>query len=226
MFLSRRTTQAEYFDSERPMAEVAEFFRSLGRVNRFFDFAHPFREILPALLGEDKCRELTILDVGAGDGSLGRSIGEWARARNWRWRVVNVDNSLSALGLSSNKLNVVGAATRLPFPAGSFDIVVASQMAHHLTDEDVKRLLRESWRVARQAVVICDLHRNLGLYLALCLLFCFQNHPASFRADALLSVKRAWRVGELARLAQEAGVSNATVKLRFGARIVLQARRE
>lgn len=225
MFLSRRTTQEEYFDSERPAGEVAEFFRSLGRVNRFFDFAEPFRNVLPRLLGEADCPSLSILDVGAGDGSLGRAMRDWAGQRGWDWRVVNVDCSLSALSLNVGGLNVVGSAIRLPFRTGSFDVVLASQMAHHLPDPEVKQLLEESWRVARRALVLCDLHRNLGLYLALWLLFCFQSHPTSFRSDALLSVKRAWRIGELARLANEAGVSGASVKLRFGARIILQAQK-
>jgi hypothetical protein len=57
------------------------------------------------------------------------------------------------------------------------------------------------------------------------MLFWFQIHPASFRADALLSIKRGWRLGELARLAAEAGVSGASTKLDFGARVVLQARK-
>ncbi len=225
MFLSCRTTQEEYFDSERPVAEVTEFFRSLGRVNRFFDFAEPFRNLLPKLVEEPECRFLSILDVGAGDGSLGRTVESWAANRGWHWRVVNLDTSLPALALNNTGINVAGSAARLPFRSSSFDVVIASQMAHHLKDPEVKMLLREAWRVARQAVLLCDLHRNLGLYFLLRLLFCFQNHPASFRSDALLSVKRGWRLGELSRLAEEAGVAGATVKLYFGARIVLQARK-
>jgi SAM-dependent methyltransferase len=225
MFLSRRTTQEEYFDRERPVAEVAEFFQSLGRVNRFFDFAEPFRNLLPKLLSEENCRSLSILDVGAGDGSLGKAVQDWAAQRGWKWRVINLDCSLRALGLNRNGLNVAGSAVRLPFRRSSFDVVVASQMAHHLTDAEVKILLQEAWRVTRQAVVLCDLHRNLGLYLLLRLLFCFQNHSVSFRSDALLSVERGWRIGDLARLADEAGVAGASVMLYFGARVVLQARK-
>jgi len=225
MFLSRRTTQEEYFDSERPAEEVAEFFLSLGRVNRIFDFAEPFRELLPKLLHEPECKTVSILDVGAGDGSLGQSVRAWAAARGWNWRVANLDCNLPALKLNVGGLNVAGSAIRLPFREGSFDLVIASQMAHHLTDFHVKHLLQEAWRVARRAVILCDLHRNIGLYLLLRLLFCFQKHPASFRADGLLSVKRGWRVEELLSLAREAGIPGASAKLRFGARIVLHAQR-
>lgn len=225
MFLSRRTTQEEYFDSERPAAEVAEFFDSLGRVNRFFDFAEPFRNLIPKLLGTAECRSLSILDIGAGDGSLGQAMQRWASGRGWDWRVVNLDNSMRALALNPKGTNVAGSATRLPFQQGSFDVVVTSQMVHHLSDPKVKLLLEEAWRVTRRALVVCDLHRNVGLYLLLRLLFCFQKHAASFKADGLISVKRGWRVGELAQLAREAGIQEAVVKLYFGARVILHARK-
>src|SRR5579859_6037486 len=226
MFLSRRTMQEEYFDSERPAAEVAEFFNSLGRVNRFFDFAEPFRNLAPKLLKPTECESLSILDLGAGDGSLGKAMKQWASRRGWNWRVVNLDTSLSALSLNPDGMNVAGSAIRLPFRQSSFDLVVASQMAHHLLDPEVKQLLTEAWRVTRRALIVCDLHRNVGLYLLLQVLFWFQTHPASFKADGLLSVKRGWRVGELARLAADAGIERATVKLYFGARVILQARKD
>jgi ubiquinone/menaquinone biosynthesis C-methylase UbiE len=222
MFLSRRTTQEEYFDSERPVDEVAVFFNSLNRVNRFFDFAEPFRNLLPKLLTPLQCRSLTILDVGAGDGTLGKIIESWAQQQGWNWRVINLDMSMAALSLVSGASNVVGSATRLPFQTGSVDVVISSQMAHHLSDGDVTRLLGEAWRVASRVVLVCDLHRNAGLYMALKLLFCFQSHSAVFKADALLSVKKAWRVKDLAELARAAGL-RPTVKLYFGARVILHA---
>jgi ubiquinone/menaquinone biosynthesis C-methylase UbiE len=225
MFLSRRTMQEEYFDSDRPWAEVAEFFQSLGRVNRFFDFTHPFRNLIPALVGEADCQSLWLLDLGAGDGSLGKTVCEWAAQRGWNWRVVNLDSNVLALGLNENGLNVAASATQLPFGAGSFDVVLAASMAHHLKDGEVTLLLREAWRVARRGVLVCDLHRNLALYLALKLLFCFQDHPVSFKSDALLSVKRGWRKADLTRLAEQAGLDTAQVKLYFGARLILQARK-
>src|SRR5262249_45475914 len=223
MFLSRRTTQEEYFDTERPVAEVAEFFQSLGRINRFFDFAHPFRNLVPRMLGEADCQSLSILDLGAGDGLLGRTIRDWAANRGWNWCVVNLDTSLAALALNGDGLNVAASALQLPFGPASIDVVVTSNMVHHLKDADAARLLQEAWRVARRAVVLCDMHRNLGLYLALMLLFWFQDHPASFKSDALISVKRGWRKADFTRLAAQAGIGSAKVELYFGARLILQA---
>jgi len=225
MFLAHRTTQAEYFDADRPAAELAGFFRALARLNRFFVFAKPFQQSLPKLLGESRCASLSILDLGAGDGLLGQLLSDWASQRGWQWRVTNLDLSLVALGLNPTGRNVAGSALALPFRSGSFDVVIASQMTHHLADAEVRQHLREAWRVSRQALVLCDLHRNPALYAMLWLTLRFQRFPEPFRSDGLLSVKRSWQLSELRKLAADAGIEGAQVSLYFGARVLLQARK-
>ncbi|HWI56821.1 MAG TPA: methyltransferase domain-containing protein [Bacillota bacterium] len=223
--MSCRTTQAEYFDSERPLAELAEFHQCLDRVNRFFLFAEPFQRRLPRLLGATACRSLSVLDLGAGNGLLGKELQGWAARRGWDWRVTNLDLSQAALRLNPSGRNVAGSALALPFSTGSFDLVIASQMTHHLTDEQVQRHLREAWRVARSAIFLSDLHRNAALYWVLWLFLRLRRFPESFGADALLSVRRSWRSHELQRLATQAGIAQAQVEVYFSARVLLHARK-
>lgn len=223
MFLGRRSTQTEYFDAERSEAELAEFFRALNRINRLFVFAEPFQRWLPQLLGTSTCRTASILDLGAGDGFLGRVLCEWAQERGWNWRVTNFDLSVPSLRLDSAGRKVAGSVLALPFRAASFDAVIASQMTHHLTDAETRQHLAEAWRVAGRVIMVSDLHRNAALYGMLWLLFHLRRFPATIAADGLLSVKRGWRVPELRRLATAAGIERARIGLYFGARILLQA---
>ncbi len=225
MFFARRNTQAEYFDAERPAAELAELFRALQRINRLFVFAEPFKRWLPRLLGEAGCRSVSILDLGAGDGSLGKVLCEWAAKRGWQWRVTNLDLSPLALRLNPGGRNVAGSVLALPFRADSFDIVIASQMTHHLTDEETRQHLVEAWRVAKRGVILSDLHRNAGLYATLWVAFRLMRLPAVISADGLLSVEKSWRVPELRELAATAGIPNVQVSLYFGARVILQAQK-
>jgi SAM-dependent methyltransferase len=226
MFLSHRSRQAEYFDAERSTTEVAAFFRCLGRVNRSFAFSEPFERLLPGIAGEAICQALSILDLGAGDGMLGKKLADWAQRRGWRWCVTNLDLSLLALGLNPSGRNVVGSAFALPFQDASFDLVIASQMAHHLSDNEVIRLLREAWRVSRRGILICDLHRTVLVYCALWFLLRAQRHTGPFYRDALLSVKRGWRVAELGKLAETAQIANVEVSILGRARVVLKGLKE
>lgn len=226
MFLRQRSTQAESFDSpSRPMPEVAASYRQLARANHAFFFAHPFVLTLPRLLGPEQCRSLTLLDVGAGDGLLGRRLETWAAKRGWHWAVTNLDASSQALQLNPSGRNVIGSALVLPFPDAHFDVVIASQMTHHLADPEVAMHFREAWRVARRAVMVSDLHRNLFL-LALVWLgswpLCFSR---AMRQDAVISVRRGFRLDEWRRQAEQAGIPGAQVWLYAATRIMLSAQK-
>jgi SAM-dependent methyltransferase len=226
MFLSRRATQAEYFDlPERPHQEIVEAYTSLAWFNRFFMFADPFQRLLPRFFGLDRCQALSFLDLGAGDGSLGALLTKWAAdKRGWQWRFTNLDVCLPALRLGNSGDNVVASALALPFRDGSFDVVVACQMTHHLTgDSEVVQHLREAWRVARMGIFFSDLHRGPLLYAVLWFIFKLRRYPRHFHHDSLLSVKRGFRAAELQKLAEQAGVSGARARLYYCARIILQA---
>jgi SAM-dependent methyltransferase len=227
MFLRQRSTQAEYFDlPDRSEKEIADSFRDLNRINRFFRFSHPFEAVLPCWLGSNNCERLEILDVGAGTGLLGKTLTEWARRRGWQWRFTNLDNNPVALKIGSQSDNIVGSALQLPFADGSFDLVVASQMTHHLTDAEVVTHWREAWRVTRDAVFISDLHRNPGLYALLWLTLHLMRATPAVLEDGLISVRRGFRRGEWHELAAQAGIPKANVWRYHGTRIILQARKK
>jgi SAM-dependent methyltransferase len=225
MFFHKRSTQAEYFDTPGlAEAERAGAFRELDRINRLFRFSHPFASRLPSWLGKKRCERLDILDVGAGTGLLGKELSAWAQRRGWDWRFTNLDANpvLKSVGPAKT---VTGSALQLPFADGSFDLVVASQMTHHLTDKQVVQHWREAWRVTRDAIFICDLHRNAGLYAMLWLTMHLLRSRRTLRDDGLLSVKRGFRRGEWRELAARAEIPDAKVWLYYGTRIGLQARK-
>jgi SAM-dependent methyltransferase len=226
MFLGRRSAQAEYFDLPgRSASDISSDFRDLDRINRFFQFARPFQEKLPVWLGAERCRELNILDVGAGTGLLAQTLSRWAAKRDWKWNFTNLDANSLAPPSDATAARVVGSALKLPFADNRFDLVIASQMTHHLTDDEAAMHLREAWRVTRDAVMISDMHRNLGLHAVLWLSTLLLGIGRSVRSDALVSVQRGFRCGEFRRLAEGANLGNVRVKLYYGARILLFARK-
>ena len=226
MFFRERSMQAEYFDApERPAAERAAAFRELDRINQFFRFHHPFSSRLPSWLGKERCASLDILDVGAGTGLLGRVLSEWAARRGWDWRFTNLDLNPIRWQPGDGAKTVTGSALELPFPDGSFDLVVASQMTHHLTDREVVQHWREAWRVTSNAIFICDLHRNAGFYGFLWPALCLLRTGPMLRNDGMISVKRGFRQREWRDLAAQAEIPEPRIWLYYGTRIVLQARR-
>ena len=110
----------------------------------------------------------------------------------------------------------------MPFPEARFDVVIATTMTHHLqTETEVVTHFREAARVARRAVLLCDLHRNPFFLSGLWSLLIALRAPTEFRRDGVLSVLRGWRVAEWRRLADAAGLSSARVWQEHGTRVLL-----
>jgi len=226
MFLNDRSMQAEYFDLPgQAVAETALSYRELDRINRIFQFSHPFVSQLPRWLGREKCKKLEILDIGAGSGLLGRNMSRWAAKQGWQWTFTNLDTNAIDPPVGDPARFVVGSAMDLPFADGSFDLVVASQMTHHLAVGDIVRHWREAWRVSRDAVFICDLHRNAGLHSLLWLGMQVMHVSPAIRHDGLASVRRGFRCPEWRKFAETADIPHAHVWLYYGTRIVMQARK-
>jgi len=203
MFLRDRATQAEYLDEPvRTPAELRRHYLALARVNQLTCFHRPFRMWLPQLLGPEACQRLTALDLGAGDGSLGRQLTAWAFERKWHWEFTNLDVNPITTELDPNPRQVIGSVTDLPFSDASFDVVIATTMTHHLaTDAEVVAHFREAARVSRRVILLCDLHRNIVFLAGLWALMLAAGLPREFRADGTLSIRRGWRTGEWQRLA-------------------------
>jgi SAM-dependent methyltransferase len=226
MFLSQRATQAEYCDRlDLPLNEVADNYRQLARFNRLLLVTDPFQRLLVRWLGRGHVKKLSMLDLGAGDGSIGRSIEAWARRRGWDWQVTNLDLNFGALRLNPGGRNVAGSVDALPFADGCFDVVIASQMTHHLTDEEAVRHFREAWRVTRDALFLTDAHRNAGAMAVIWGVLRLMRVSPQFLSDGILSVRRSWRVGEWRALAARAGIFSARVWLYYGSRVMMQARK-
>jgi 2-polyprenyl-3-methyl-5-hydroxy-6-metoxy-1,4-benzoquinol methylase len=226
MFLRQRATQAEYCDRpDLPLEMVTSNYRQLARFNRTMWVSDAFQRVLTCWLGRQRVASLSILDIGAGDGWIGRTISGWAGRRGWKWQVTNLDVNPHALGLRPDRLNVLASACSLPFQNNSFDVVMASQMAHHLTDAEVIAHFREAWRVTRDGLFLSDAHRNGGALLVLWMVLKLIRTTPEFRADGLQSVRRGWRVGEWQRMAADAGIPQAQVWLSYGSRVMLQARK-
>jgi SAM-dependent methyltransferase len=226
MFLSQRATQAEYCDRpDLPLIEVASHYSQLARINRWLLAADPFQRVLVRWLGRTNVGDLSILDLGGGDGAMGRSIETWAWRHGWSWRVTNLDLSIYALRLNSGRRNVAAAVGALPFADNSFDVVIASQMAHHLTNEEALQHFREAWRVTRDALLLADAHRNVLVWCAIGGVLRLMRATPHFLSDGLLSVRRSWRLGEWRELAARAEIPSARVWLYYGSRVMLQARK-
>jgi ubiquinone/menaquinone biosynthesis C-methylase UbiE len=203
-------------------AIVTESFRNLARSNRLFGGVAAVRFGLAQLLPLSPAgTALTLLDVGTGVGDLPRSATSWARRRGVGLTAIGFERSRVAavLARQGGLPSVVGCAGALPFRARSADIVMMSQLIHHLSRDAAIEVIRAADRIARVGVVLADLRRSpvaaIGFRIGAELL----GFDQATKADGVTSVRRGYLPHELSAILRDAGVS-ATVHRRPGFRLV------
>ena len=163
----------------------------------------------------------TLLDVGAGSGDVALAAAAAAARHGIELTPIGLEVIPAAARLTrDNGVGVVmGDGGALPFAAKSVDIVIASQVLHHLPCAVAVRWIAGFDRVARRAVVLADLRRSrlamAGMWLA--------SFPLGMgrttRRDAVVSLRRGYTMREFDEMLGDAGVT-ARAQYRPGFRIV------
>ena len=165
-----------------------------------------------------------VLDVGAGAGDILAHLVTVGARLGVRVQPVAVDVLPAAAQLcrEANLATVVADAARLPIARRGVDIVVVSQLLHHLDRQAAVTLVRALDRIARLGLIVADLRRSFAARVGVRLFSAAMRfHPVTGR-DGAVSVRRGFTAGELRDLCSRAEV-DATVRRRAGFRLVAVA---
>ena len=203
-------------------AAVAESLRNIARANRWFGGAAAVRSGLRRTLGDiPPGTALSLLDLGTGLGDLPAAAVRWGAARGIRVVPVAIELNRIAASLAGGAglPTAVACAGAPPIRDKSVDVVLVSQVAHHLTAPSVIHLLRTCDRLARRAVIVADLRRNRFAPAAFWCGARILRFDRVTVADGMTSIRRGFSPTELRRLLAEAGIKGR-VDQRPGFRLV------
>ncbi len=186
---------------------------SLAHVTGANDWLGGTRSIVRALSGflRDARGPLTLLDIGTGSGEVLQQLVRAAADRGATIRPVGLDANAESLEVARRLAPTLpllqGDARALPFPDASIDFVVATLILHHVPDDAQAQALREMARVAKRAVIIGELERNVLHWIGARLLAAtlWRRNPLT-RHDAPVSVRRGYTPKELESLAAACGL--------------------
>lgn len=209
-------------DPKADPATVAESLHNIARANRWFGGAAAVRYGLRRTLGDvPPGATLSLLDLGTGLGDLPGAAARWAAARQIRLVAVGIElNRIAArLARKAGVPTALACAGAPPIRDKSVDIVLVSQVAHHLTEDSVVRLLRTCERLARRAVIVADLRRDrLAVPAFWCGARLLGFDPVT-RGDGMTSIRRGFSRRQLLHLMDRAGIEGR-VDRRLGFRLV------
>ena len=221
--LSITSIGAELLDDPKAdPATVAESLHNVARANRWFGGAAAVRFGLGRTLADvPPGSTLSLLDLGTGLGDLPGAAVRWAAARDIRLVPVGIELNRIAAGMAreAGVPTALACAGAPPIREKSVDVVLVSQVAHHLTEDSVVRILRTCERLARRAVIVADLRRDrLAVPAFWCGAHLLGFDPVT-RADGMTSIRRGFSRRQLLQLMARAGIEGR-VSRRLGFRLV------
>lgn len=187
----------------------------LEKINRFLGGRRIPLLYLPDFL---KPEPITILDLGTGAADVPRAVASWARVNGGKVGITGIDSNPDILQVAREnvagwpEIHIEQADIRnLPYPPGSFDLVLCSLTLHHFSEADVVAILRRIHDIARGGYIINDLRRNrTAIWLSKFMAQIVITNPIA-RFDAPASCERAFTPAELRALAHRAGMSRFSI---------------
>ncbi|HKP30364.1 MAG TPA: methyltransferase domain-containing protein [Gemmatimonadales bacterium] len=199
---------------------VEESLGNIARANRWFGGLAAVRHGLARLL-RGRIGPVTLLDVGTGGGDVPRMARAWCERQGMTLLPFGLERHPAAARLAheGGLQTSIGCGGSLPLRDAAVDVVVLSQVAHHLDADSCVAVFRECDRVARIGVIVADLHRSVAAQAG----FWVASHALGFdrvtRVDGMTSLRRGFTTATLRQLLQQTGV-DARVERRPGFRLV------
>ena len=225
--LAHRDRQPELMDD--PALDPAEHRRALAGLARINRWSGSAKLLWPPIrdLARQLNRPLCILDVATGSGDVPLSLLDRAKREGITLDITGCD--LSPLAIDEARSRGGNATFRTldvlnePLPGG-FDVVTCSLFLHHLDEPDVVTVLR-AMAAAGSLVLVSDLVRSRFNLLQVWVAARLLSRSRVVHVDGPLSIRGAFTVAEMRRLAEHAGLTGATVQSKFPCRMLLTWRK-
>ena len=202
--------------------------RGLARINRWSRSVAAIWPVVEGAARRTTGRPVRVFDLACGAGDV--LVGLWRAAARAGVPVAldGCDVSPVALEHAARRSADAGATVRL-FQAdalrdilpGGYDVVCTSLFLHHLADEEAVAVLGRMKRSSEQVVVVDDLLRSPAGYALAWAGTRLLTRSRVVHTDGPLSVRAAFTVPEVRRVADAAGLTGATIRTHWPYRFLL-----
>lgn len=172
-----------------------------------------------------KTAEITIVDVGCGNGDMLRTIADYGIKNDWNFKLIGIDaNNFTidyARKLSINYPNISFRCEDVfdkAFMELKYDIVLCTLTLHHFKNKEIISLMNIFNTNSRIGIVINDLHRNIisyRLFQVVCIVF---RLNAMSKKDGLVSILRGFKKEELVHFSKELKLPNYKIQWKWAFR--------
>ena len=210
MRFNKRIFQLEIMDEEdlsMPALKLA--YQDINRSNRLLGGYRATAESLLRLCSEKAAPQISLIDVGCGEGAMLRFLADQLRKKGYNFKFYGLDLSDKAIELAKIKSqgypeleffkgDILDPQLELP----ECNYVISTLTMHHFRDNEIEAFIRHCVNYASTALIINDLQRSkLAYYLFKCFSAIFIRSSIA-KNDGLLSIRKGFIKKELESIAR------------------------
>ena len=219
MFINtkKRTDEPEIMDDFAMEGEVLrEALDKIAKINQLLGGNQLTLRGVQALIQKiPSTIEITIVDVGCGNGDMLRTLANYGNKNKLNFRLIGIDaNNFTinhARKLSEDYSNISFQCEDVfgkDFVELKYDIVLCTLTLHHFKKDEILQLIAVFNSNSRIGIVINDLQRSALAYrLFQVLCFVFRLNAMS-REDGLVSILRGFKKEELIHFSKKLNLTN------------------
>jgi len=205
---------------------LSEALDKIAGINRFLGGNKITIEGLAWLLKRSQqTSEISILDVGCGNGDMLRTLADYGAKKGLKFKLVGMDANAFTIDyarkLSTDYNNIQYVCADIfneLKQARKYDVILCTLTLHHFKDDEILSLLTGFRKQASMGIVINDLHRSkLAYYLFIAVCKVFKLNAMS-KADGLVSILRGFKMNEMRNYADELNIENYILRWRWAFR--------
>ena len=156
----------------------------------------------------DKTKNITIVDLGCGNGDMLRMLADYGNRENYQLSLIGIDANKATINygiklsedynnISFKQLDVEGEE----FDKLEYDIALSTLFLHHFTSDKIAGMINKWANRAKIGIVINDLHRHrLAYYLFKIVTLFYGNYMV--KNDGLASILKGFKRTELDNFAK------------------------
>ncbi len=228
MNLNLRSYEKELLDAPNiPFSDILSTMQELNIINTFLGGHNITRKGVDFFLSKKKNDEpLVIAEIGCGGGDNLTTIHKYLTEKGIPFTLIGVDIKAECIIFAEQHaapgIHWICSDYRLThWPAGKPDIIFSSLFCHHFTDEQLHAQLRWMKENTNLGFFINDIHRHLLAYYSIAALTGVFSKSHLVKHDAPLSVKRAFRKNDWAKIFSVAGISNYHISWQWAFRYLI-----
>lgn len=223
-FRNEATEIMDDFDLEGE--ELRDALDKIAKINQLLGGNKLTLNGLKILLeNHSKSKEITILDVGCGNGDMLRYVADFGQKNGYNFQLVGVDANNYTIEYARNISKAYPNIRYLTqdifhekFQEIKFDIVLCTLTLHHFTKPEIEYLIDFFHKNATIGFVINDLHRSkvaYRLFQMLCQVF---NLNKMSEEDGLLSILKGFKKSELVSFSKKINAKKQIIQWKWAFR--------